>query len=142
MKTIKDRLHIKTKLKEKGIKGIVYWTSNTILIKKSKDFYKTKELFPNYKILVYKKPLFTPPPKQKTKLIINAVSGSFYWVTPFEGDSFEPAKCSDYYGTGTLYFRFTDGSIIPIKNAWEVEPLNYLYKSRTQQNKTKQYENP
>lgn len=32
---------------------------------------------------------------QKPKLNIAIVSGSFYWVRPFKGDDFEPAKCKD-----------------------------------------------
>lgn len=61
---------------------------------------------------------------QKPKLNIAIVSGSFYWVRPFKGDDFEPAKCKDRYGNGNLYFCFTNGSVMEVERAWEVESLN------------------
>lgn len=55
----------------------------------------------------------------------DVVSGSFYWVRPFQKDEFEPAKCKELYGTDKLYFFFINGSRMEVERAWEVEPLNY-----------------
>ena len=62
---------------------------------------------------------------QKPKLNTTVVGGSFYWVTPFQGDEFEPAKARDRYENGELYFCFTNGSVLEVERAWEVEPLNF-----------------
>jgi hypothetical protein len=62
---------------------------------------------------------------QKPQLNIAVVSGSFYWVRPFHEDEFEPAKCRDRNGDGKLWFCFTNGSVMEVERAWEVEPLNY-----------------
>lgn len=62
---------------------------------------------------------------EKPQLNIAVVSGSFYWVRPFHKDEFEPAKCKDRYGDGKLWFCFTNGSVMEVERAWEVEPLNY-----------------
>ena len=61
---------------------------------------------------------------QKPQLNIAVVSGSFYWVRPFHKDEFEPAKCRDRNGDGKLWFCFTNGSVMEVERAWEVEPLN------------------
>lgn len=55
---------------------------------------------------------------------IPLVSGNFYWVRPFSKDEFEPAKCREPYGSEKLYFFFTNGSMMEVERAWEVEPLN------------------
>lgn len=62
---------------------------------------------------------------QKPQLNITLVSGSFYWVRPYHRDDFEPAKCKERYGHKGLWFCFTDGSVMEVERAWEVEPLNY-----------------
>jgi len=62
---------------------------------------------------------------QKPQFNIAVVSGSFYWVKPYYNEEFEPAKAKDQYQNGTLYFCFTNGSIMEVDRAWEVEPLNY-----------------
>lgn len=62
---------------------------------------------------------------EKPQLNIPVVSGRFYWVRPFFGKDFEPAKAKYRYGSEELYFGFTDGSVMEVKRAWEVEPLNY-----------------
>ena len=63
-----------------------------------------------------------PQKKQITQTVIN---GEFYWVRPFSKDEFEPAKCKDRLGDGKLWFCFTNGSVMEVERAWEVEPLNY-----------------
>jgi hypothetical protein len=60
---------------------------------------------------------------EKPQLNIPVVDGSFYWVRPFLGRDFEPAKAKYRYGGDELYFGFTDGSVMEVKRAWEVEPL-------------------
>lgn len=62
---------------------------------------------------------------QKPQLNIPVVSGSFYWVRPYHGEEFEPAKCRELYGSGKLYFFFTNGSRMEVEHALEVELLNY-----------------
>jgi hypothetical protein len=62
---------------------------------------------------------------EKPQLNIAVVSGSFYWVRPYYGEEFEPAKAKDRYQNGVLYFCFTNGSVMEVERAWEVEPLNY-----------------
>ena len=62
---------------------------------------------------------------QKPQLNITVVSGNFYWVKPYYKDEFEPAKAKDKYQNGTLYFCFTNGSIMEVDRVWEVELLNY-----------------
>jgi len=62
---------------------------------------------------------------QKPQLNTTIVNGSFYWVKPFYNDEFEPAKVKDRHQNGVLYFYFTNGSVMEIDRAWEVEPLNY-----------------
>jgi hypothetical protein len=52
---------------------------------------------------------------------VNAEHGKYYWVRPFERDSFEPAKCK--IRADTLYFRFTDGGRMEVSRAWEYKPL-------------------
>ena len=62
---------------------------------------------------------------EKPKLNIPIVNGNFYWVRPFFGKDFEPAKAICRYESKELYFGFTDGSIMSVQQAWEVEPLNH-----------------
>lgn len=62
---------------------------------------------------------------QKQQNNIPIVSDSFYWVRISQKDSYEPAKCTDYYGNGNLYFKFTDGSIIGIDSVYGVDVLNH-----------------
>lgn len=61
---------------------------------------------------------------QKPKLNISIMKDNFYWVRPFEKDEFEVARCKDRYRNGKLWFCFTNGSVMEVERAWEVEPLN------------------
>ena len=51
------------------------------------------------------------------------VADNFYLVRMFSDDEFEPAKACDYYGHGTLYFRFTNGAVRECKLCAEYKPL-------------------
>lgn len=50
MKKEMRRKEIEKKLKENGIKGIVFWNPNLILIENCELLNKAQELFPNHQI--------------------------------------------------------------------------------------------
>jgi hypothetical protein len=55
---------------------------------------------------------------------VEVVKNEYYWVKPFKGEDFEPAKARDYHRNGTLYFCFTNGSHMEVKRAFDYIPLN------------------
>lgn len=57
-------------------------------------------------------------------LTMPVASGSFYWVKPYKGEDYEPAKCRDYYQNGRLYFCFTNGSIMDVDR---VQDYNQIF---------------
>ena len=57
------------------------------------------------------------------------IEGKFYWVKPYHGEEFEPAKCSNYYGNGNMYFRLTNGGTMEAKSVWEYKDLAYVEES-------------
>jgi hypothetical protein len=49
--------------------------------------------------------------------------GMFYWVRPYRGDDFEPAKCRDTFKSGSFYMHFTNGSRMPVGSVFEIKHL-------------------
>jgi len=62
---------------------------------------------------------------QKPVSTAELVEEKFYWVQPYHGELFEPAKCKDFYGNGNMYFHFTNGGIMEVKSVWEYKELEY-----------------
>lgn len=58
------------------------------------------------------------------------IEDKFYWVKPYHGEDFEPAKCKDFYGNGSMYFRFTNGGIMEAKSVWEYKDLAYIEETK------------
>ena len=55
-----------------------------------------------------------------------AVVGSFYWVKPYRNNSnYEPAKCKIRDKTETLWFSFTDGSVMRVDDVSDYKELNF-----------------
>jgi hypothetical protein len=63
---------------------------------------------------------------QAEQLPQDAVIGSFYWVKPYAKDNYEPAKCKKRDNTDTLWFGFTDGSVMKVVEVSDFKELNFL----------------
>lgn len=53
------------------------------------------------------------------------VIGSFYLVKPYSKDDYEPAKCRKRDNTDTLWFGFTDGSVMKVDEVYDYVELNF-----------------
>lgn len=56
---------------------------------------------------------------------LGVVGGSYYWVKCFTDDKYEPTIAVDYYGNGTMYFKFLNGAVRECGLVADYKELNY-----------------